>query len=46
MIRRHTRLGETDDLAIWGAPAIKQQPPISVSSISMKVRLTSIFVMR
>ena len=40
MIRRHTRLRETDDLAMWGAPAIKQQPPISVSSISMKVRLT------
>lgn len=40
VIRRHTRLRETDDSAIWGAPAIKQQPPISVSSISMKVRLT------
>ena len=42
MIRRHTRLRETDDLAIWGAPAIKKQPPISVSSISMKVRLTKL----
>ena len=40
VMRRHTRLRETDDLAIWGAAAIKQQPPISVSSISMKVRLT------
>ena len=34
-MRRHTRLRETDDLAIWGAAAIKQQPPISVSSISI-----------
>ena len=40
VMRRHTRLRETDDLAIWGAAAIKQQPLISVSSISMKVRLT------
>ena len=23
VIRRHTRLRETDDLAIWGAPAMK-----------------------
>ena len=42
VMRRHTRLRETDltDLAMWGARAIKQQPPISVSAISMKVRLT------
>ena len=40
VIRRHTRLRETDDLAIWGAPVIKQQPPMPISSISTKVRLT------